>query len=51
MIRAIGQVIGSMVKLDSHTNSGRLGRFARLVVCVDLKKPLVSKIKINGRLQ
>ncbi|MBA0586898.1 hypothetical protein Gorai_017615 [Gossypium raimondii] len=29
-------------------DSGRRGRFTRLAVCVDLKKPLVLKVKING---
>ncbi|MBA0692919.1 hypothetical protein Goari_010440 [Gossypium aridum] len=40
-----------MVKLDVHTDCARRGRFALLAICVDLRKPLVSKVRINGRLQ
>ncbi|PPS20102.1 hypothetical protein GOBAR_AA00482 [Gossypium barbadense] len=38
-----GQTIGLVVKLDVHTDCACRGRFARLAICVDLKKPLVSK--------
>ncbi|KAK9043443.1 hypothetical protein V6N11_071787 [Hibiscus sabdariffa] len=48
LITAIGECIGPVVKIDHQTDSGRRGRFARLVVKVDLRKPLVSKIMING---
>ncbi|MBA0866591.1 hypothetical protein Goshw_022660 [Gossypium schwendimanii] len=40
-----------MVKLDVHMDCARRGRFALLAICVDLRKPLVSKVRINGRLQ
>lgn len=40
-----------IVKLDIHTDYARRGCFTRLAVCVDLRKPLVSKVRINGRLQ
>lgn len=49
LLRVIGQAIGSVVKLDVHTDGGRRGRFARLAVSVNLRWPLVSKIWINGR--
>ncbi|MBA0757788.1 hypothetical protein Gotri_020854 [Gossypium trilobum] len=48
LLRAIGQMIGPVVKLDVHTVSARRGRFVWLAVCVDFRKPLVSKVKING---
>ncbi|KAH1091209.1 hypothetical protein J1N35_018466 [Gossypium stocksii] len=51
LLRAIGQAIRSVVKLDVHTSSGRRRRFVRLAMCVDLRKPLVSKININGHIQ
>lgn len=51
LLRAIGQTIGSVVKLDIHTDCARRGKLARSAVCVDLTKPLVSKLRINGRLQ
>lgn len=40
-----------MIKIDEHTNAAIRGRFVRLTVCVDLKKSLISKVKINGKTQ
>ncbi|MBA0578917.1 hypothetical protein Gorai_021188, partial [Gossypium raimondii] len=37
------QTIGPVVKLDVHIVSARRGRFVWLAVCVDFRKPLVSK--------
>lgn len=51
LLQVIGQSVGPMVKLDAHTDGGHRGRFARPAVCVDLRKPLVSKIGTNGHLQ
>ncbi|PPR93313.1 hypothetical protein GOBAR_AA27359 [Gossypium barbadense] len=51
LLRAIGQAIGPIIKLDKHTNNARRGMFARLVACIDLKKHLVSKVQINGHTQ
>lgn len=51
LLRVIRQSIRSVVKLDVHTDGGQRGRFARLTVCVDLRRSLVSKIWINGKLQ
>ncbi|MFQ6622452.1 hypothetical protein Gotur_001564 [Gossypium turneri] len=50
LLRAIRQLIGTMIKLDVHTISAHQGRFVRLAVSVYLRKPLVSKLQINGRL-
>ncbi|PPD76478.1 hypothetical protein GOBAR_DD26595 [Gossypium barbadense] len=36
-------VISPVVKIDAHTNAVARGRFARMAVCMDLNKPLVSK--------
>ncbi|PPD94590.1 hypothetical protein GOBAR_DD08381 [Gossypium barbadense] len=30
---------------------GQAGRFVRIAICVDLRKPLISKVRINGHLQ
>ncbi|KAH1121720.1 hypothetical protein J1N35_004880 [Gossypium stocksii] len=38
-------------KLDVYMDCAHMGRFARLAVYVDLKKPLVSKVRINAHLQ
>ncbi|KAG8478122.1 hypothetical protein CXB51_027896 [Gossypium anomalum] len=51
LLRAISQAIVPVVMLDIHRSSRRQGHFARLAVCVDSRKPLVSKIKINARIQ
>lgn len=51
LLRVIGQAIGQVIKLDVYTDGGRRGWFARLAICVDLRKPLVSKLWINGKLQ
>ncbi|MBA0799755.1 hypothetical protein Gohar_010249, partial [Gossypium harknessii] len=42
LLRAIGQAIGPIIKLDEHIDNTRRGMFARLVVCIDLKKPTPS---------
>lgn len=44
-------MVGPVFKIDANIDGGRRGYFARLVVSVDLRKPLVSKIWINGKLQ
>ncbi|MBA0846787.1 hypothetical protein Goshw_007348 [Gossypium schwendimanii] len=47
----IASLVGKVVKLDIKTNSGQRGQFSRMVVFVDLEKPLTSQVLINGRLQ
>ncbi|KAL4326023.1 hypothetical protein GQ457_11G031720 [Hibiscus cannabinus] len=51
LIEAIGERIGRVVKIDYQTDFGHRGRFARMAIKINLKKPLVSKITINGQLQ
>ncbi|MBA0750895.1 hypothetical protein Gogos_002274, partial [Gossypium gossypioides] len=51
LLKAIGETIGPVLKIDHKTNNGVRGRFARLVVCVDLSKSLISKLKIVGKMQ
>ncbi|MBA0816341.1 hypothetical protein Gohar_001018 [Gossypium harknessii] len=51
LLKEIGQTFGSVVKLDIHTDYACRGCFARLAVCVDLRKSLVSEVTINGQLQ
>ncbi|KAL4312618.1 hypothetical protein GQ457_01G015060 [Hibiscus cannabinus] len=40
--------IGKVVCIDYNTEDGKRGRFARLAVFIDLHKPLVSSIIIDG---
>ncbi|KAL4313287.1 hypothetical protein GQ457_01G024410 [Hibiscus cannabinus] len=39
------------IVIDFQTESGRRGRFARMAISIDLHKPLVSKLVMNGRVQ
>ncbi|MBA0651038.1 hypothetical protein Goklo_018408 [Gossypium klotzschianum] len=51
LLRVIDKTIGPVVKLDVHTDCARMGRFARLAVWVNLRKLLMSKVRINNHLQ
>ncbi|PPD80711.1 hypothetical protein GOBAR_DD22375 [Gossypium barbadense] len=51
IITEIGGTVGKVVKLDMNTDNRTRGRFARLAVYINLEKPLVSHILINGRKQ
>ncbi|KAL4291239.1 hypothetical protein GQ457_14G000340 [Hibiscus cannabinus] len=44
----IANAIGRVVRIDYNTEDGKRGRFARLAVIVDLNRPLVSGIVIDG---
>ncbi|KAI9126211.1 hypothetical protein K1719_002632 [Acacia pycnantha] len=48
IIRSIGSVFGEVIKVDYNTDSGDRGKFARLAVNIDLTKPLISKIQVDG---
>nr|KJB43960.1 hypothetical protein B456_007G226400 [Gossypium raimondii] len=45
ILKAIGQVTGSVIKINGNTVHAKIGRFAHMTICVDLKKPLLSKKK------
>lgn len=47
----VTELVGKVVKLDMNTDSRSPGRFARMVVYVNLDKPLVPQVLINGRTQ
>ncbi|KAK8534124.1 hypothetical protein V6N12_047521 [Hibiscus sabdariffa] len=51
LIEEIGESIGPVAKLDYQTELGRRGRFAQMAISVDLSKPLISKIIVNGKIQ
>ncbi|PPD78813.1 hypothetical protein GOBAR_DD24276 [Gossypium barbadense] len=51
VITEIEKLVRKVVKLDMNTDSRAMGRFARMVVYVNLEKTLVSQILINGRSQ
>lgn len=41
-------VVGNLIKVDSNTLDVRRGRFARVCVEIDLKKPVIGKVWMNG---
>ncbi|KAL4352985.1 hypothetical protein GQ457_06G016350 [Hibiscus cannabinus] len=47
----IAATIGEVVRVDYNTTEGKCGRFARLAIIVDLKKPLLSGIIIDRKRQ
>lgn len=49
VVRAIEQMLGSVIRIDYNTEVGERGRFARLAVVIDLSKPLISKVNVDGR--
>ncbi|MBA0803347.1 hypothetical protein Gohar_013570 [Gossypium harknessii] len=51
LLKFIGGVIGLVAKVDKNTENNSKGQFPRLVVYIDLGKPLASKINIDGRIQ
>lgn len=51
VIQRLGQIIGPVIKIDSNTIAVQRGKFARLVVELDLQKPLVSQFNLEGRIQ
>lgn len=46
----IGGMVGKIVKLDMNTDNRAKGRFARMVVYVNLDRYLVSQILINSKI-
>ncbi|KAI9079949.1 hypothetical protein K1719_038195 [Acacia pycnantha] len=48
-LRAIGTLLGEVVKIDYMTESHGRGMYARIAVLFDLLKPLVPWIKVDGR--
>ncbi|GMI90637.1 hypothetical protein HRI_002733000 [Hibiscus trionum] len=48
MFRAIAEMFGNVVRIDYNTLEGKKGRFARFAIVVDLNKPLLSGVVIDG---
>ncbi|XP_040967093.1 uncharacterized protein [Gossypium hirsutum] len=48
IVEAIGGLIGKVVKLDFHTDNRSRGRFVRLAIFLNLDKPLISQVLIDG---
>ncbi|CAI0547351.1 unnamed protein product [Linum tenue] len=51
LLFALGNMIGRAIKLDFHTQHQQRAKFARMAVEVDLSKPLVPRIRLDGKWQ
>ncbi|KAI9094281.1 hypothetical protein K1719_026863 [Acacia pycnantha] len=47
-LRAIGKLLGDVVKIDYMTETRGHGKYASIEVLIDLLEPLVPWIKVNG---
>ncbi|MBA0813047.1 hypothetical protein Gohar_026934 [Gossypium harknessii] len=50
ILRAIGELVGKVVKIVLQTDKGVRGKFARFVVQVNLRKPLISRVRVANRI-
>lgn len=48
ILEEIGGTIGKVVRLDFNTDSRITGHFARIAVYVNLDKPLIAQVLVNG---
>ncbi|KAK9232422.1 hypothetical protein WN943_022668 [Citrus x changshan-huyou] len=51
ILRRLGQIIGSVIRIDYNTESEQRGKFARIAVEIDLKSPLISQFHLDGKVQ
>ncbi|XP_016715514.1 uncharacterized protein [Gossypium hirsutum] len=51
IVEAVGGLIGKVVKLNLQTDKRTMGRFARFAVFINLAKPLVSQVLVDGAVQ
>ncbi|KAI9105148.1 hypothetical protein K1719_022677 [Acacia pycnantha] len=49
-LRAIGKLLGEVVKIDYMIESRGRGKYARVAVLIDLQKPLIPWIKVDGKM-
>nr|POF12125.1 uncharacterized protein CFP56_08886 [Quercus suber] len=51
ILKQIGNAIGNVLRIDTHTAEEARGRYARFYVQVNVNKPLITSIIIGGREQ
>lgn len=51
IIRLLGNVVGTVLKIDYNTELVTRGKFARIAVEVNLDRPLVSQFLLDGKIQ
>lgn len=47
VLRQIGQALGKVLRVDTHTATEARGRYSRLCVQVDVSKPLITMVRIG----
>lgn len=48
IIRSIGSIFGQVIRVDYNTQSGDRRKFVRLAIIINLNKPLMSMIQVDG---
>ncbi|EEF32395.1 hypothetical protein RCOM_1264690 [Ricinus communis] len=51
VLRTIDNLIGRPLKIDYNTQAGDKGKFARVAVELDLRRPFISRVKVDGNTQ
>ncbi|KAH9743054.1 DUF4283 domain-containing protein [Citrus sinensis] len=51
VLQKLGELVGTVMRIDSNTASSARGRFARIAVRLSLAKPLVSQFVLDGKVQ
>ncbi|XP_024038245.1 uncharacterized protein LOC112097293 [Citrus clementina] len=51
ILQKLGQLVGTVIKIDSTTASSTRGRFSHLAVSISLTRPLVSQFELDGKIQ
>ncbi|KAH9666253.1 reverse transcriptase domain-containing protein [Citrus sinensis] len=51
ILRKIGQLVGTVIKIDYHTALRERGKFARIAVRISLSQPLLSRFNMDGKIQ
>lgn len=51
MIRKISSAVGRIIKIDNSTRDTLGGQYVRVIISVDLRKPLVSKVQVKNSTQ
>ncbi|PPD95551.1 hypothetical protein GOBAR_DD07444 [Gossypium barbadense] len=49
LLEAVGNSIGQVARMDDNIENGYQERFTRLAISVDLRQPLISKLRIKGQ--
>ncbi|MBA0749328.1 hypothetical protein Gogos_003273, partial [Gossypium gossypioides] len=51
LLEAVGISTGQLIKVDNQMENRIRGQFAKMAVSVDLNCPLISKVRVEGKLQ